>query len=48
MPKEDWFEIPSKGKGAIGIVGPSRLSYSNIIPTVRYFGDLISEIAPLW
>ncbi|MBL7159297.1 hypothetical protein ISS85_02395 [Candidatus Microgenomates bacterium] len=42
------FQIPSKGKGAIGIVGPSRLSYPSIIPTVKYFGDLVSEIALLW
>ena len=42
------FKIPSKGKGAIGIVGPSRLSYPSVVPTVKYFGDLISEIALLW
>ncbi len=37
------FESPSH-KGAIGVVGPSRLDYSRIIPTVRYVGDLISEL----
>lgn len=43
-----YFEIPSKGKGAIGVVGPLRLNYPSIVPTVRYFGDLVSEIARLW
>lgn len=42
------FEMPSKGKGAIGVVGPCRLCYSTVIPTVRYFGDLVSQIARLW
>lgn len=31
--------------GAIGIVGPSRLNYPNVVPVVRYVGGLIGEIA---
>lgn len=31
-------------KGAIGVVGPTRLNYPKIIPTVTYFGRLINEI----
>ena len=42
------FEIPPKGKGIIGTIGPLRLNYSSIVPTVRYFGDFIAEIAQLW
>jgi len=34
--------------GAIGIVGPSRLNYSSIIPFVRYMGGLIDEFAGSW
>jgi len=37
-----------KHNGEIGVIGPSRLNYTNIVPTVRYFGDLISEIALGW
>lgn len=37
-----------KHTGEIGVIGPSRLNYTNIVPTVRYFGDLISEIANDW
>jgi heat-inducible transcriptional repressor len=30
--------------GAIGVVGPSRLNYQTLIPTVRYMGSLIGEL----
>lgn len=42
------FKVPPKGRGAIGVVGPSRLDYPTVVPTVKYFGDLVSEIARLW
>lgn len=32
-------------KGAIGVVGPFRLNYARVIPTVRYFGNLIQELS---
>lgn len=35
-----------RGKpGALGVIGPSRLSYPTVIPILRYFGNLIQEIA---
>ena len=34
--------------GAIGVVGPSRLNYSMIVPYVRYMGGLIGEFARSW
>jgi heat-inducible transcriptional repressor len=34
--------------GAIGIVGPSRLNYSSIIPNVRFIGSLIDEFGRNW
>lgn len=34
--------------GEIGVLGPSRLDYTYIVPTVRYFGDLVEEIAKGW
>ncbi len=30
--------------GAIGVIGPIRLSYQTVIPTLRYFKSLIEEI----
>lgn len=41
------YEIPPR-KGAIGVVGPARLDYSRIIPTLEYFGSLINEIGKSW
>jgi len=34
--------------GEIGVLGPTRLNYNQVIPTVKYFGDLIEEIAKGW
>jgi len=32
-------------RGVLGIIGPSRLNYPTVIPTVRYFSQLLSELA---
>lgn len=42
------YETPNKETGQIGVIGPARLNYTYIVPTVRYFADLIKEIAPGW
>lgn len=42
------YQAGPKHTGAIGVVGPVRLNYPYIIPVVRYFGDLISEITESW
>ena len=35
-----------KGKpGALGIIGPARANYATAIPILRYFGNLIEEVA---
>lgn len=42
------YKTAKKHTGAIGVLGPARMNYSYIIPTVRYFGDLIKEMAKSW
>lgn len=42
------FETPRHLKGEVGVLGPTRLNYTQIVPTVRYFRNLISEIAEGW
>ena len=42
------YQTPMHLTGEIGILGPSRLNYGNVVPTVRYFGNLIEEIAKGW
>ena len=39
------FEAGAKKTGSLGVIGPSRFDYTTIIPTVRYFGNLIEELA---
>ena len=38
------FSIKGK-KGAIAIIGPARLPYATVIPVLRYFGELVQEVA---
>lgn len=38
------FNVRGKD-AALGIIGPARLSYSTVIPVIRYFGNLVKEIA---
>lgn len=38
------FKVGDKN-AALGVVGPYRLSYPRIIPIVKYFGSMVSEIA---
>ncbi|SRR5260221_7424846 len=42
------YETPMHLTGEVGVVGPTRLNYTSVIPTVRYFGGLIEEIAKGW
>lgn len=34
--------------GDIGVIGPTRLNYTYVVPAVRYYGSLIKEIARGW
>jgi heat-inducible transcriptional repressor len=42
------YVTPMNISGRIGVLGPARLRYTSIIPTVRYFGNLISSSAKGW
>jgi len=35
-------------RGSVGVIGPCRLNYPHVIPTVKYFGNLLSEMARNW
>lgn len=39
------FHAADDQEGVIGVLGPARLNYPYIIPTVRYFSDLIGEVS---
>lgn len=38
------FHTGVNNVGQIGVLGPVRLDYPEVVPTVRYFGDLIEEL----
>lgn len=42
------YVTPNDVRGRIGVLGPARLRYTSIIPTVRYFGNLIHTSAEGW
>ena len=42
------YRTPMQHRGAIGVIGPVRLNYTYIIPTVRKVSDLVEEIAKGW
>jgi heat-inducible transcriptional repressor len=41
------FKSPTHS-GAIGVIGPTRLNYSRIIPVVKYLGGLINDFSREW
>lgn len=42
------FGAGKKLSGAIGVVGPARMAYPHVIPTVRYFGSILSDLSRGW
>lgn len=42
------YETPLHMSGEIGVIGPTRLNYTSVIPAVRYSSQLIEEIAKGW
>jgi len=43
-----YFRIPSDRRGTLAVVGPSRLNYPYVIPTLRYFSNLITDLTRAW
>ncbi len=42
------FSAGKNKSGTIGVIGPARLNYPSVIPTIRYLGDLLSEVTRNW
>src|SRR3990167_3195224 len=42
------YKTPKHASGEIGVIGPTRLNYTYVVPTVRYFSNLIQELAEGW
>jgi heat-inducible transcriptional repressor len=41
------FEVGQR-RGVIGVIGPARVNFNRVFPTMRYFGELIDEILRGW
>ncbi len=39
------FDTKTHCAGSIGVVGPARVKYDSLVPTVKFFGGLIDDIA---
>lgn len=42
------FGSGKKNAGVIAVLGPSRMQFNRVVPTVRYFGDLLTELTRNW
>lgn len=42
------FGAGKKHSGSIGVIGPARMKYAKVIPTVRYFSNLLGEMSQGW
>lgn len=38
------YGVPGKMIGAVGLIGPTRMPYNRVIPTVRYLSSVMSEL----
>lgn len=43
-----YFSAGSNRQGSIAVIGPSRLNFPYVIPTLRYFSDLLTELNSKW
>lgn len=38
------YDVGGENHGSIGIIGPTRIDYANLIPSVRYLTDMVGKI----
>jgi len=43
-----YFSAGSNKKGTLAVVGPCRLNFPYVIPTLRYFSGLVSDLTRAW
>jgi heat-inducible transcriptional repressor len=42
------YDAGQAHSGSLGVIGPNRMPYYRIVPTVRYYGDLLREMSHSW
>ena len=43
-----YFDAGHHGKGSLAVIGPCRLNFPYIVPTLRYFSSMINDITANW
>lgn len=42
------YDAGKSHTGVVGVVGPNRMAYHRVIPTLRYYGNLLTEMSHSW
>jgi heat-inducible transcriptional repressor len=42
------YDAGKNHTGVVGVVGPNRMAYHHVIPTLRYYGNLLTEMSHSW
>jgi heat-inducible transcriptional repressor len=42
------YDAGQQHSGSLGVIGPNRMAYFRIVPTVRYYGNLLTEMSHSW
>ena len=42
------YSTPKHTTGEIGVIGPTRLNYTYVVPAVRYYTNIVKELAEGW
>jgi transcriptional regulator of heat shock response len=42
------FHVGQNLQGSIGVIGPARLNFPLVIPRVRYYAEIIQDMAREW
>jgi|SRR5437660_1754053 len=42
------YDAGQSHSGSIGVIGPNRMAYFKVVPTVRYYGNLLREMNNSW
>jgi len=42
------YDAGQNRSGSVGVIGPSRMPYYRVVPTIRYYGNLLGEMSQSW
>lgn len=42
------YDAGQSHSGSLGVIGPNRMAYFRVVPTIRYYGNLLGEMNHSW